>query len=86
MALGAEQRDVLSMVLRQGLTLIVGGVAAGVCASMALTRFLLYAVRPTDSATSAASALGLAAVALLAAYIPARRATRIDPMSALRIG
>jgi len=89
MALGAARQDVLSMVLRQGLALAGGGIAAGVCAAMALTRLLsllLYEVRPRDLATSAASALGLAAVALCAAYLPARRATRIDPMAALRIG
>ncbi len=87
MALGAKRRDVLGMVLRQGLILVGGGLAAGLAASLALTRFLstlLYEVRPTDLATSAAVAVVVAAVALLASYLPARRATRVDPMVALR--
>ena len=89
MALGAAQRDVLLLVLRHGMLLAAGGLLVGVCASLALTRLLgamLYEVRPTDLAMSAGSALVLAAVALAAAYIPARRATRIDPIMALRIG
>jgi len=87
MALGAQRRDVVAMVLRQGLTLICAGLAFGFLASLALTRLLaslLYEVRPTDLATTTAVAVLLAAVALLASYIPARRATRVDPMVALR--
>ena len=89
MALGADRSMVLAMVLRQGLTLIACGTALGVCASAVLTRFLLsllYEVRPTDLTSAVATSVGLAAVALLAAYLPARRATRIDPISALRVG
>jgi putative ABC transport system permease protein len=87
MALGAERRDVLRMILRQGLQLTGMGLAAGFVASLALTRLLaslLYDVTPTDMATSAAVAVVLAGVALAASYIPARRATRVDPMVALR--
>jgi len=86
MALGAERRDVLAMVLRQGLGLIGLGLAAGFAASLALTRFLaslLFEVRPTDIATSAAVAVVLAAVALAASYLPAWRASKVDPMVAL---
>ncbi len=89
MALGAGRREVLSMVLRQGFALVAAGLAAGLCASIALTRFLsilLYEVKPGDSTTAAAAALTLATVALFAAYLPARRATRIDPIVALRVG
>jgi predicted permease len=87
MALGAQRRDVVAMVLRQGLTLIGTGLAAGFLASLALTRLLeslLYEVRPTDLATAGAVALLLAVIALFASYVPARRATRVDPMVALR--
>ena len=87
MALGARRSDVLGMVLRQGMALIGVGLGAGFLASLALTRFLgtlLFDVRPTDLGTSVAVAILLAAAALLASYIPARRATRIDPMEALR--
>jgi putative ABC transport system permease protein len=86
-AFGAERSDVLAMVLRQGLRLIGLGLAAGFLASLALTRLLaslLYDVRPTDVATSAAVAVMLAAVALTASYLPARRAAGVDPMVALR--
>ncbi|MDP8981236.1 MAG: ABC transporter permease [Acidobacteriota bacterium] len=86
-AFGAERSDVLGMVLRQGLTLIGFGLAAGFLASLALTRLLaslLFEVRPTDLTTSAAVAVMLAAVALLASYLPARRAAGVDPMVALR--
>jgi putative ABC transport system permease protein len=75
------------MVLKQGLPLIGLGLAAGFLASLAFTQFLasiLYQVRPIDLTTSVAVAVGLALVALLATYLPARRATRVDPMVALR--
>jgi FtsX-like permease family len=87
MAFGAERGDVLAMVLRQGLALNGLGLAAGFAASLALTRLLsslLFEVRPTDFATSAAVAFLLAAVALTASYLPARRAASVDPMIALR--
>ncbi len=87
MALGAAGRDVLAMMLRQGLALVGLGLAAGFAASLLLTRLLtslLFEVRPTDLATFAAVALLLAGVALLACYVPARRACRVDPLVALR--
>jgi len=88
MALGAGQGAVLSMVLRQGLALAGIGIAFGICTSLALTRFLttlLFEVQPSDPVTSASTAIGLASLALIATYIPARRASRIDPITALRI-
>jgi ABC-type antimicrobial peptide transport system permease subunit len=75
------------MMLRQGLTLIGVGLGIGFLASLALTRFiasLLFEVRPNDLLTTAAVALLLAAVALIASYLPARRAATVDPMIALR--
>ena len=87
MAFGAERSDVVAMVLRQGLALIGVGLACGFAASLALTRLLaslLFDVRPSDPTTSAAVALALAAVALAASYLPARRAASVDPMIALR--
>jgi putative ABC transport system permease protein len=87
MALGAYQTDVLKTVLRQGLTLTLIGLAIGVAAALALTRVLaslLYGVTAADPMTFVAVSLLLMVVGLVACYIPARRATRIDPMSALR--
>ncbi|HEX5413776.1 MAG TPA: ABC transporter permease [Terriglobia bacterium] len=87
MALGADKRDVLRMVVGQGIKLALIGVAAGVAGSLALTRLLsslLYDVTPTDPLTFLAASLILFAVALLACYIPARRAAKVDPMVALR--
>ena len=87
MALGAAQRDVVWMVLRETLTLTGIGVAIGLAGAYALTRLIqtqLFGVEPTDLLTMAAAALGIAGVTALAGYVPARRATGIDPMSALR--
>ena len=86
-ALGARHRDVLKMILGQGLRTILMGVIVGLAGSLALTRTLeslLFGVTPTDPLTFAAVILLLVAAALLACYIPARRAARVDPMVALR--
>jgi putative ABC transport system permease protein len=86
-ALGASRRDVLGLVLGQGTRLTLLGIGLGIIASLLVTRLLatlLYGVSPTDPFTFGAVALLLAFVALLACYIPARRATRVDPMVALR--
>jgi predicted permease len=86
-ALGARSRDVLTMILRQGMRTIVIGIAIGLAGSLALTRTLsslLFGVTATDPLTFAAVIALLIATALLACYIPARRATKVDPMVALR--
>jgi putative ABC transport system permease protein len=86
-ALGAQRNDVLRLVVGNGLRLTLVGIAAGSAAALGLTRLmtdLLYAVRPGDPLTFVAGAIILAATALLACYLPARRAARIDPMMALR--
>jgi predicted permease len=86
-ALGATPNDVLSVVVREGLTLTLIGCGVGVALALALTRFvasLLYGVTPIDPFTFGGVTLALMAVALLACYLPARRAARIDPMVALR--
>ncbi len=86
-ALGAEQRDVVGLVMQRGMRLTATGLAIGIAGALALGRVvagLLYGVTPTDPATLLAVALFLAAVAMLATYLPARRAARVDPMLALR--
>ena len=86
-ALGARRRDILTLVLRQGLLLAGIGVAVGVLAAAGLTRLiqaLLYGIGALDPWTFIGLPLGLLGIALLASYLPARRATRVDPMTALR--
>jgi predicted permease len=86
-ALGAQTRDVRRLLLRHGLALTTTGIALGIAASFALTRVLaafLFGVGPMDPLTYAAVSAGLAAVALFATYLPARRASRTDPVVALR--
>jgi len=87
LALGAQRVEVLDLVLRRGLRLAVVGVIAGLLGAIALTRVLnhlLFQVSPGDPITFAGVALLLVAVALLACWLPARRAMKVDPMSALR--
>jgi ABC-type antimicrobial peptide transport system permease subunit len=87
MALGAERPAVVRLVLRQGLALAVAGVAAGVVGALALTRWLgalLYQTPTTDLLTYAGAGGMLLATAVAAAWLPARRATRVDPVAALR--
>jgi len=87
MALGAQRADVLRLMLKQGLVLAVVGVAVGLAAAFGLTRIistLLFEVKATDKLTFAAVSMGLFAVTLFASYIPAWRATRVDPLVALR--
>jgi predicted permease len=87
MALGAQPRDVLRIILVKGLKLTLAGTAVGILAALAVTRLissLLYGVKPTDAATFILVSLFLIGVSILASYVPARRAIRVDPMSALR--
>ena len=87
MALGAQRQDVLGLVLKQGAVMIASGLTVGLVAAFALTRLmstLLYHVRATDPVTFVVVVFGLAVVALLASYIPARRATKVNPTVALR--
>jgi putative ABC transport system permease protein len=87
MALGAAHQDVIRLVVRQAMILALMGSACGLVAAVTLTRMmsnLLYGVRATDPLTYVGAAVVVGGVALLASYLPARRATRIDPVSALR--
>ena len=86
-ALGASQRNILSLVVRQGMALAFSGVMIGLAAALLLTRLirsLLFGVEATDPITFTGISLLLAMVALLASYIPAQRAARIDPLISLR--
>jgi len=86
-ALGGDSSDIMGMVLRRGLMLALAGVALGLIASVGLTRLLggmLFDVDPFDPVTFAGLSAFVVAVAVLAAFLPARRATRVDPMVALR--
>ena len=88
MAFGAERRNIVRMVLRQGLALAGIGACVGLVASLLTTRFLasvLYGVKPTDPLSFAASAIFVVLVALAACWIPARRAATVDPMETLRV-
>jgi predicted permease len=88
-ALGAQHRDVVSIVLRQGMALTLAGVGVGLVGALALTRFmetLLFGVTATDPLTYGGVGLLLVAVSALACYLPARRAGKVDPMVALRNG
>ena len=87
MALGAQRRDVLRLVIRQAMTITAAGVVLGAAAAAALTRLLvsfLFQVRPLDLQTFAAAAAMLVCVAIVASYTPARRASSVDPVIALR--
>jgi predicted permease len=87
MPLGAQSHDVLKLVLRQGILLTVLGVAIGLAGALALTRLLssfLYGVSPFDPLTFGGVSIALGLVTLIACYLPARRATRVDPLAALR--
>jgi putative ABC transport system permease protein len=87
MALGAQTRDVLKLIVGNGMRLALIGLVVGIAGAFALTRLmttLLYEVKPTDPATFAGATLLLALVALLACWLPARRAAKVDPMEALR--
>jgi putative ABC transport system permease protein len=87
MALGAQMSDVLKLVLRSGMALALIGIGVGMTGAFALTRLmatLLFAVKPTDVVTFAVVSLSLLLTALIACYLPARRATKVDPLVALR--
>jgi ABC-type antimicrobial peptide transport system permease subunit len=86
-ALGARRKSILQLIMRDVALVLTSGLAAGIVLSLASVKVLnklLYGLQPRDSATMIAAAVLLAAMALVAAYLPARRATRVDPMAALR--
>jgi putative ABC transport system permease protein len=87
MALGARAGNVLSLILKNGITLVLTGIVIGIAGALALTRFLttlLFGVTPTDSVTFVVVAVMFFAIAMIASLIPALRATRVDPLVALR--
>ena len=87
LAVGADPAAIRRMIVGQGMTMAAAGAAVGLAAAFALTRLmksLLYRIRPGDPATYVAVAVALLSVALAASYLPARRASRVDPMRALR--
>jgi len=86
-AMGAQRRDILKIAIGEGLVIVTIGLAAGLLGSLVLTRFLqtmLFNVKPADPLTFLALSLLLAAVTMMAGFVPARRASRVDPMIALR--
>jgi ABC-type antimicrobial peptide transport system permease subunit len=87
MALGARQGEIVRMVVRQGMVVALTGIAAGIAAAFGLTRLmatLLYDVKPTDPLTFVAVVIALTATSLLASWVPALKAARVDPLRALR--
>jgi putative ABC transport system permease protein len=87
MALGAQRTDILRLVISQGMVPVIAGIVVGLAAAIGLTRLmstLLFGVSATDFATFVTVALTLAAIGLLASYLPARRATKVDPLVALK--
>lgn len=87
MALGAQSADILRLTLRQGLTLVLTGIAIGICGASALTRLMatmLYGVNAQDPVTYASVAILFAAVALAACWIPSYNASQLDPITALK--
>jgi ABC-type antimicrobial peptide transport system permease subunit len=93
MALGASRSDVLKMIVKQGMGLSVIGIVLGLAGAYALTKYLeswmqlskmFYGIKPTDAMTYSGTAVSMTAVALIACYIPARRAAKVEPMIALR--
>jgi putative ABC transport system permease protein len=88
MALGAQRKDILRLVVGQGLTLVAVGIVVGLCAAFGVSRLLgtmLFGISATDATTFIGVPVVLGSMALLASYLPALRATRIDPMVALRM-
>jgi putative ABC transport system permease protein len=86
-ALGAQRRDVMTLIITRGLILVAAGLLVGLAASFALSRVLetlLFGIKPNNALVMISVSVGLTLVALLACYIPARRATKVDPLVALR--